>query len=39
MQKKFTNLAEAEKWLETEEYDFRDRELCSKTRASQFLRN
>lgn len=31
--KKFTNLEEAEKWLETEEYDFRERELCSKTRA------
>lgn len=34
--KKFTNLEEAEKWLETEEYDFRERELCSKTKASQF---
>lgn len=34
--KKFTNLDEAEKWLETEEYDFRERELCSKTKASQF---
>ena len=34
--KKFANLDEAEKWLETEEYDFRERELCSKTKASQF---
>lgn len=36
--KKFTSLAEAEKWLETEEYDFRERELCCKTKASQFVR-
>lgn len=36
--KKFTNLAEAEKWLETCEYDFRERELCSKTKAMQYLR-
>lgn len=32
---KFTNYEEAEKWLETEQYDFRERELCSKTRAIQ----
>ena len=36
--KKFTNLAEAEKWLETCEYDFRERELCSKTKAMQYIR-
>lgn len=36
--KKFTSLEEAEKWLETEEYDFRTRELCGKTKASQFSR-
>ena len=33
--KKFTNIEEAEEWLYTEEYDFRERELCSKTRAIQ----
>lgn len=32
---KFTNLDEAEKWLETEEQDFRERELCSKTKANR----
>ena len=32
---KFTNYEEAEKWLETEQYDFKERELCSKTRAIQ----
>lgn len=32
---KFTNYEAAEKWLETEQYDFRERELCSKTRAIQ----
>lgn len=32
---RFTDLSEAEKWLYTEEYDFRDRELCSKTRAEK----
>lgn len=31
---KFDNLDEAEEWLETEEYDFRERELCSKSRAA-----
>ena len=34
--RKFTNLDEAEKWLDTEEYDFRTRELCSKTRAREY---
>ena len=32
---KFDDLQAAEEWLETEEYDFRERELCSKTRAEQ----
>jgi hypothetical protein len=31
--RKFDNLEEAEKWLHTEEGDFRERELCSKTKA------
>lgn len=30
---KFTDFSEAEKWLNTEEYDFRERELISKTAA------
>lgn len=30
---KFTDYAEAEKWLKTEEHDFRTRELISKTEA------
>ena len=34
--KKFTNLAEAEEWLYTQEYDFRTRRLCSKTRANKY---
>ena len=34
--RKFTNLEEAEKWLDTEEYDFRSRELCSKTKAKKY---
>ena len=34
--KKFTSLEEAEKWLDEEECDFRSRELCSKTKASEF---
>lgn len=33
--KKFTDYAKALAWLKTEEYDFRERELCSKTRAAQ----
>lgn len=33
----FTDLRAAEKWLETEEADFRERELCSKARAESFL--
>lgn len=31
----FNSLTEAEEWLHTEEYDFRERELMSKTRAEQ----
>ena len=34
--KKFENFEEAEKWLETEEYDFRERELISKTEAKKY---
>lgn len=34
--KKFTNLDDAVKWLDEEEHDFRSRELCSKTKASQY---
>lgn len=34
--KKFDNLEEAYKWLHTEEGDFRERELCSKTKAQQY---
>lgn len=30
---KFTSLEDAEKWLHTEEYDFRERELVTKTQA------
>ena len=30
---KFTNYESAQKWLNTEEHDFRERELCSKTKA------
>lgn len=33
---KFTNLEDAEKWLHTEEYDFRTRELMSKSAAIAF---
>ena len=33
---KFTDLKKAEKWLETEQYDFRERELCSKTQAIKY---
>lgn len=29
----FTNKATAERWLDTEEYDFRERELMTKTAA------
>lgn len=31
--KKFTDFEKALEWLNTEEYDFRERELCSKTEA------
>ena len=31
----FDSLTDAEKWLETEEYDFRERELMSKTAAEK----
>ena len=37
--KKFTNIEDAEKWLETCEYDFRERELCSKTKAMRGYRS
>ena len=30
---RFTSLESAEAWLETEQYDFRERELCSKAKA------
>jgi hypothetical protein len=33
---KFTDFSEAEKWLDTEEYDFRERELISKTTAKKY---
>lgn len=33
---KFTDFSEAEKWLNTEEYDFRERELISKTTAKKY---
>lgn len=36
--REFTDLAEAEKWLRTEEYDFRERELGSKTHCNNILR-
>lgn len=36
-QKKFDSLEEAEKWLHTEEYDFRTRSLVSKTYAKRYL--
>ena len=35
--KKFDSLEEAEKWLNTEEYDFRTRSLVSKTYAKRYL--
>ena len=34
--RKFTNIEEAEKWLNSSEDDFRYRILCSKTRASVY---
>lgn len=33
---KFDNFGDAEKWLHTEEYDFRERELISKTEAVKY---
>ena len=33
--RKFTDLAEAKRWLLTEEYDFRTRELCSLSKAKR----
>ena len=33
---KFTDLEKAKKWLRTEEYDFRERELCSKAKAISY---
>lgn len=35
--KKFDSLEEAERWLNTEEYDFRTRSLVSKTYAKRYL--
>lgn len=38
--KKFTNWNEAQEWLNTEEYDFRTRELVSESKAVGFdMRN
>ena len=34
----FTSMEEALKWLSTEEYDFRQRSLVSKTRAKEYPR-
>ena len=34
---KFTDLEAAEKWLETEEFDFRERELISKSGAEKLV--
>lgn len=36
---KFTNLEKAEKWLRTEEYDFREREFISKTEARKYRKD
>ena len=33
--RKFTNLDEAENWVNADTYDFSERTLCSKTRASE----
>lgn len=33
---KFTNWEDAQKWLDKEEYDFRERSLVSKTAASKY---
>ena len=35
---KFTDYEKAVKWLHTEEYDFRERSLVSKTEAKKYLR-
>ena len=35
--KKFNNFEEAEEWLNTEEYDFRERELCSLSKIKRYL--
>ena len=35
--KKFNNLKQAEEWLNTEEYDFRERELCSLSKIKHYL--
>ena len=34
---KFTSLEKAEEWLHTEQFDFRERELCDKKRAEELL--
>ena len=34
---KFNNYKNAVKWLNTEEYDFRTRELCSKSKAIKLI--
>ena len=33
---KFDSMKDAREWLDTEEYDFRERELCSKTEAKKW---
>jgi hypothetical protein len=33
---KFTNLEDAEKWLNTEQFDFREREFISKSKAKEY---
>lgn len=35
---KFDDLDRAEKWLNQEEYDFRIRTLCSKSKAKKYLK-
>ena len=35
---RFDDYEKAVKWLNTEEYDFRQRELCSMTRAKYWIR-
>lgn len=35
--KRFDDMESAEKWLNTEEYDFRERELCSRSKAMKWF--